>query len=418
MRISVGPPILTINHNNTFMVTDLAGQVQPEKHLGIFSDDTRFLSYYACYIDGHPWTRITSTTTTYYAAQVYLVNPAFIARQGPVEAGTIALVINRVVEAGTNEELQLTNYGSETVSFNLELVLRSDFADIFEVESGELVRRGRIETQWNSDKRELSTTYTNEDYYRRLTYQIRRCSSSVHSGNGRIVFEVTLEPGETWHTSSSYILSDNEHTRKVSDYSYEEAINLDVINTEIERLHQMWCQSATKIASSNSLVQQVYQQSVADLGALRLYDYDAGPDIWIAAAGVPKFVTLFGRDSLITSLQTMVVHPSFALGALHQLAKRQATDYDDWRDSEPGKILHEVRQGELAKLQQIPHTPYYGTADATALFLITLHESWKWLGDDSLLRGYWEWIDRYGDLDNDGFQEYKKRSSSQYGIEN
>ena len=407
MRISVGPPILTINHSSTFMVTDLAGQIQPEGHLGIFSDDTRFLSYYACYLDGHPWTRVTSTTTTYYAAQIYLTNPTFVSRNGStIKAGTIALVMNRVVEEGIHEELQLTNHGLETVSFNLELVLRSDFADIFEIESGKQVRRGRIETQWNQEQRELATTYTNEDFYRRLIYQIRQCPCTVHSANGRIIFEVTLEPGETWQTSANYILADNDHVRKVSDYSYAEAINPDVINTQIERLHADWCQSVTKVSSSNSLFEQIYQRSVSDLGALRLFDYDAGSDIWVAAAGVPKFVTLFGRDSLIVSLQTMIVHPNFALGALHQLGQRQATEYDDWRDSEPGKILHEIRSGELAKFQQIPHTPYYGTADATALFLITLHEAWKWTGNESLLSDYrdvisrsLDWIDRYGDLE-------------------
>jgi glycogen debranching enzyme len=115
-------------------------------------------------------------------------------------------------------------------------------------------------------------------------------------------------------------------------------------------------------------VEQVYRQSVSDLGALRLFDGDDGSDVWIAAAGVPKFVTLFGRDSLITSLQMMMVHPSFALGALQQLARQQATEYSDWHDAKPGKIVHEVRQGELAQFNQVPHKSYYGTADATPFF--------------------------------------------------
>ena len=139
------------------------------------------------------------------------------------------------------------------------------------------------------------------------------------------------------------------------------------------------------------------------------------------AAGVPWFVALFGRDSLIASLQSMIVHPDLARGALRKLAELQATERDDARDAEPGKIPHEVRAGELAHFRLIPHTPYYGTADATPLYLIALHEAWRWLGDDTLLREHretalrcLEWIDQSGDLDGDGFQEYRTRSPQGY----
>src|SRR5204863_297668 len=130
------------------------------------------------------------------------------------------------------------------------------------------------------------------------------------------------------------------------------------------------------------------RQSVEDMGALRLHDQDFAPDVWLAAAGVPWFVAVFGRDSLIVSLQNMIVYPGFARGALKALAELQAKEMDDWRDAEPGKIPHEMRTGELAHFGRIPHTPYYGTADATPLYLIVLHEAWKWLGDDALLREY------------------------------
>ena len=139
--------------------------------------------------------------------------------------------------------------------------------------------------------------------------------------------------------------------------------------------------------------------------------------------GVPWFVTLFGRDSLIAALQNMIINPAFARGCLKKLAEFQAAEFDDWRDAEPGKVLHELRSGELAHFHRIPHTPYYGSADSTPLYLIVLHEAWKWTGDESLLREYREaalrclnWIDRYGDLDGDGFQEYRSRSKQ--GIKN
>jgi glycogen debranching enzyme len=157
------------------------------------------------------------------------------------------------------------------------------------------------------------------------------------------------------------------------------------------------------------------------MGALRLYDHDFAPDVWVPAAGVPWFVTIFGRDSLPVSLQNMLVHAGFARGALKKLAELQATAVDDWRDAEPGKMPHEIRFGELPHFQRIPHTPYYGTADATPLYLIALHEAWKRLGDEALLREYrdvavrcLEGIDWYGDLDGDGFQEYQTRSPQGY----
>jgi glycogen debranching enzyme len=216
---------------------------------------------------------------------------------------------------------------------------------------------------------------------------------------------------------------DNKYVREQLDFCYQSVVDTRTSNNDVARLHCQWLDSATGVESSNEDVRRLFHQSIEDIGALRLFDYDLDSEIWLPAAGVPNFVTLFGRDSLIVSLQNMTVHAGLAHGALRKLAQLQATEVDDWRDAQPGKILHEVRQGELAYFHQIPHTPYYGTADATPLFLITLHETWKWLGDDSLLRDYrdtvlrcLEWLERDGDLDGDGFQEYKMRSPN--GIEN
>src|SRR5204862_3568981 len=140
-------------------------------------------------------------------------------------------------------------------------------------------------------------------------------------------------------------------------------------------------------------------------------------ECWVPAAGVPWFVTVFGRDSLITSLQNLMVNARFAEGTLRVLARHQARERDDWRDAQPGKIVHELRHGELAHFNLVPHTRYYGTWDATSLYLVTLAEAWRWLGDRTLIEdlrdtavGCLAWIDRYGDLDGDGFQEYRTYS--------
>ncbi|MTJ10946.1 amylo-alpha-1,6-glucosidase [Anabaena sp. UHCC 0204] len=424
MRISVGSPILTISHNRTFMVSDLNGQIRND-HQGIFADDTRFLSYYACYIDGCEWIRLSSTTTTYYAARIYLTNPEFTSRNGKVKEGSLSLIISRTVEKGIHEELNLTNYGIEPVSFNLEIALRSDFADIFEVETRQFVRRGKIETIWDLGKTELSTSYNNCDFHRCLIYQISNSNSTPHYANGRLIFEVTLKSKETWQANCNYILVNNHRVLSTPDLSYRQAVDRNVINTGIDHLHYQWIDNVSEIVCNNENLNLLYRQSVEDIGALRLYNYDLADEVWIPAAGVPKFVTLFGRDSTIVSLQNMITHAGFAIGTLKKLGQLQANKLDDFVDAQPGKILHEIRTGELAYLGQIPHQPYYGTADATPLYLILLNEAWKWLGDISLLHEQrdvaWrclEWIDQYGDFDSDGFQEYQIRSSSPYGIEN
>ena len=143
--------------------------------------------------------------------------------------------------------------------------------------------------------------------------------------------------------------------------------------------------------------------------------------VFMPAAGLPWFVAPFGRDSLIVSLQNILIYPEFARGALEILGSLQAKEDDPYRDAEPGKILHELRYGELAHFKLIPHTPYYGTADATPLYLITLHAAWRATGDQALLEQHLEtaegclaWIDKYGDRDGDGFQEYQTRSPVGY----
>lgn len=157
------------------------------------------------------------------------------------------------------------------------------------------------------------------------------------------------------------------------------------------------------------------------MAALRLPSLSGDHMVFLPAAGLPWFMAPFGRDSLIVSVQNIMVYPEFARGALEVLGGLQATERDDYRDAEPGKIMHELRYGELAHFKLIPHTPYYGTADATPLWLITLHAAWRATGDRDLLERHLEtaeacltWIDQYGDRDGDGFQEYQTRSTAGY----
>ena len=418
VEIAVGPPVLSINHGATFMVTNLNGEIDVDTEQGVFTDDTRFVSYYATFANGIRWQRLTSAATAYYAARVYLTNAIVATEDGDIPAGTLSLVVSRTIGDGIHEDLDLTNYGPGLVRFNLEVALRADFADVFEVKQGHGVRLGHVVTRWHEGA-ELETSYTNRDFRRGLIYRLLHSSSPPAYANGRITFEVELSPGATWHTCCHYLLIRGDAVRAPQQACYCE--HCGRTDPEQDRLHRQWSEAATKVTSANEDTYRLYRQSVEDMGALRLYDHDFAPDVWVPAAGVPWFVAIFGRDSLIASLQNMLVHAGFSRGVLRKLGALQATEHDDHRDADPGKIPHELRVGELAHFQLIPHTPYYGTADATPLYLITLHEAWKWLGDVELLHEHrdvalhcLEWIDRYGDLDGDGFQEYRTRSSLGY----
>jgi glycogen debranching enzyme len=249
-----------------------------------------------------------------------------------------------------------------------------------------------------------------------LRYRVSTSGSAPHYANGRITWEIAIEPGARWHACAFY---DLEYDGEV--HHAAEACHDRLAESEPDFRLRQWIANTPALLSPNDDLERLYRQSVEDLNALAIQQQDGPLGGWLPAAGVPWYVAVFGRDTLITSLQTALVHPGIAYGTLQVLAEHQATERDDWRDAEPGKILHEIRHGELAHFRRIPHVPYYGTADATPLYLITLHEAWKWTGDVELLRTYrdvaercLDWIDEYGDFDGDGFQEYRTRSDLGY----
>jgi glycogen debranching enzyme len=416
VEVSVGPQVLTINHGATFVVSDMQGEIAPASGQGMFSNDTRFVSSYRLYTNGQRCILLTSATPTYYLARIYMKNRTFATEEGEIEEGTLEIVVTRAVSDGLHEDIDVTNYGMRPVRFNLEIAVRSDFADVFEVKAQHFVRRGHVTTELCENGTAVRTSYVNRDFSRELYYCFVDSGSAPVYANGRATFDVQLEPGAAWHTCTDYNFIHGGH-----DGASERRCRGGFAHGAFDEMQRRWRETATRLTSENEEVYRFYRQSVEDMAALRLYAHDLTDDQWTPAAGVPWFVALFGRDSLIASLQNMLVSPGFARGALRTLARYQATEIDDWRDAEPGKILHELRVGELAHFNRIPHTPYYGTADATPLYLVTLHEAWRWLGDVTLLREHrdvalrcLEWIDRYGDLDGDGFQEYRTRSPQGY----
>lgn len=325
---SVGPPILAINQGNTFMVTDIDGQIGEHAEGGLFANDTRFLSYYKIYSNDKEWQRLSSSQLTYSSVRICLVNQALLTEKGEIPAETLALTITRAIGRGVREELEVTNFSNQRVRFNLEIALRSDFADLFEVRWHRFYRRGRIETTWHDEENRLHMYYRNDNFQREMIYSIPATDTPTHFANGRIVFELQLESHQTWRSANRFELLSGGAARLTGEQESD----------EFARLQELWLSDSARLTCSNEEIYRLYKQSLDDVGALRFYDDKYGLDMWIPAAGVPWYVTIFGRDSLIVGLQSMFVNSKLALGALKALGALQAVVHDDWRVAEPGKI--------------------------------------------------------------------------------
>lgn len=413
-KVQVGPPQIAIHQGQAVLITENnAGIIWPTDK-GLYFRDTRLISAWSIYANGVPWRLLNGGAITYYAARVFLTNDAFLTQDGMVDARTVALVISREIDGGMHEDLDITNHGAAPLKFNLELALRCDFADTFEVKSDRIVRRGKITTVWDPVAQTLSNTYCNADFTRAVT--ISALNAQALYANGRLSFDIELAPGASWHCCLRYDLTDGD----VLIEAPRECVAHDAESRHAANLRD-WQSRVLKITTSNEEYYRFFHQAIEDMAALRLPIGSGDHMEFLPAAGLPWFMAPFGRDSLIVSLQNITIYPEFSRGALDVLGSLQATERDDYRDAEPGKIMHELRYGELAHFKLIPHTPYYGTADATPLWLITLHAAWHATGDRDLLDGHMktaeaclEWIDHDGDRDGDGFQEYQTRSTAGY----
>jgi glycogen debranching enzyme len=405
---------ITINDGGSFLLTAADGSIDDLRAQGLFVRDTRLISYYEISLDGKPMIPLTSSAITHRVARYEFTSPELLTAIGIVPAKKLLISLRRDIIGGMHEDIDIINFHQERIEIQLMLEIRSDFVDVSRVKSQKLITEGRMETNWIDNK--LTNTYRNGEFIRGVRIHSEGASSPPRYSNGRLVFDIALEPSETWHSCINFIaLVDGEELMpKHSDA----AIDATPAGEEMANFLEL----ATQLHSSNQEVQQTYQQAISDLAALRI-PVDGDKPVWIPAAGIPWFVAVFGRDPLVTSLQTMSVTPKLAQGTLGKLAELQATESNDWQDAQPGKILHELRRGELAQLHQIPSAPYYGAIDTTLLWIITLSETYRWTGDRHLLndchaplKKALNWIDEYGDFDGDGFVEYCSRSKD--GIQN
>src|SRR5882762_2892979 len=416
-KVQVGPAQIAIHQGQTVLLTETDGRVNWPSKCGLYFCDTRVISAWAIYANGELWDLLNGGAVAPHAARIFLTNRAFETEDGPVAARTLGLVIGRQVDGGLHEDIEITNNSRKPVRFNLEVAMRADFADIFEVKGDNIVRRGHIITSWSAKREILRVTYRNRDFCRELIVRTGEGDGrpTVYA-NGRLSFDSALKPGQAWHRCLIYDLVDGSKRFRAS----KECIHSSETSDHSRNIDE-WQRTVLKIETSNEEFYRCYNQGVQDMAALRLPLQGMDRMVFVPAAGLPWFVALFGRDTLIVSLQAMIVYPEFAGGALEMLGRLQAKERDDYRDAEPGKILHELRYGELAHFKLTPHTPYYGTADATPLYLVALHAAWRATGDRALIERHLPnaeacltWIDKYGDRDGDGFQEYQTRSAAGY----
>ena len=416
VKVQVGPPQIAIHQGQTVLITEEDGQINWPSEKGLYFFDTRVVSSWRIYANGEPWELLNGDAISYYACRIFLTNRSLLTEDGTIPPRTLGLTVSRSISGGMHEDLDIVNHGMKPAIFQLEIALRCDFADVFEVKAGHIVRRGRITTEWSEPRQYLRTTYRNADFTRAVTISPIQSSAKAVYANGRLSFEVALKSGDSWHCCLRYTLADGD--RQLD--SPTDCIGHSHKSRHAETLAD-WLENVVKIRTSNEEFYRLFRQALEDMAALRLPMAGTDHMVFLPAAGLPWFVAPFGRDSVIVSLQNAFVYPEFACGTLEVLGSLQAKEKDDNRDAEPGKILHEIRYGELAHFKLIPHTPYYGTADATPLYLIALHAAWRAIGDRGILEKHLEtaegclsWIDEYGDRDGDGFQEYQTRSSVGY----
>lgn len=418
MRVTVGPPTITINHDRQFVVAHPDGFIRPEDETGFFSHDTRFVSGYKVSLNGLAPVLLNGANVEHFSARheftsaMMPVSGGFFGDPDEVSlpAHSIGFRLDRTIREGVHEDYRLVNYASRAGRIVLEISIESDFADIFEVRDHRIVRRGDLQSTWDQRAGELRARYRNASFRRELVVKVQKADSPAQYANGRLVFAVTLKPKQVWHTCLLWLPVIEGRTGRVLDC---ERILWEQARGDLEQGKL----PPVALESKHPTLPAIWRQAVNDMEALRMSAFATSRSVYVPAAGIPWYVTLFGRDALIVSMESISGFPEFAAGALQQLGRFQASDDDAQQDKEPGKILHEIRSGELAELDLLPFAPYYGTHDATPLFLIVLSYAYQWSGDRGLLDRYRDnaeralrWILESGDRDGDGFLEYSTRS--------
>jgi glycogen debranching enzyme len=396
-------------HGDTFAVFDRSGDIQPVGfgQQGIFHDETRHLSRLEMLFCGFRPLLLSSTIREDNVLfGIDLTNPDIQLESGvSLPRGTVHIYRTKfLTELICYDQITLNNYSDTGIDVEVSLAFEADFADIFEVRGEKRKRRGEKLPQ-EIGRSSVTLAYQGLDNIRRTTRVV--CShASCEPHEGGIAVPVHIEAhGEVSFTVN--VVCEREGNRLATSSGYSEGLQAMIHSRSTGPLAEV------DVKTSNEQFNSWIHRSCADLAMMvtqtphGLYPY----------AGVPWFSTVFGRDGIITALELLWLTPSIAKGVLSYLAATQATSHDAARDADPGKILHEMRKGEMARLGEVPFGRYYGTVDGTPLFVLLAAAYYERTADAEFLREIWpnilaalEWIDVYGDRDRDGFVEYARQT--------
>ena len=403
--------LVKILDGNTFVVSDDRGDIEASltDPTGLFSFDTRFLSKWVLTINGQRLNALSTDDLQYFETRFFLVPGT-----GTVYVDSkLSVIRRRAVGNGFREELQILNHDEKPVDLTVRIDAGSDFADLFEVKDA-LKKKGTYSARVTDGR--LVLGYQRETFTRATDISATAPARVDKKG---LTFKTRIEPQGEWSTNldvvTALIGSGERHERP----TFARPRGRQNMETNLKR----WLDQAPTLECDWDSLRETYRRSLVDLAALRF-----SPPIMgyrsLPAAGLPWFMTMFGRDSILTSLQALPFTPELAATTLRALGDWQGTVVDDFRDEDPGRILHEMRYGELPAFEERPHSPYYGSADATPLYVVLLDEYERWTGDRRLVRelehearAALNWIDEYADLMGNGYISYQRRNEKT-GLEN
>lgn len=396
---------LVLKYDKYFFVTNSHGDIAPAGNcsLGLFEHDTRILSHYALNLCGGQPSLLALQAHRSYLGQIDLAisdeqfggspwdpkNCIYIQRK--------FLLANRLLE-----QVTFTNYLPYSINYWVELSIASDFADIFEIRGWKRSKRGDFFMPETSTEGLIFSYQGLDGKTIHSIVKFHQIPTEVSRWGARWSFD--LAPKINFELEWEIYGETTSLSRPVwTGQSFGEA------RKQSDDDQARWISKCTSFATTPRDFQSLLDRAVDDLNALQMWMGDEQ----VISAGIPWYSTVFGRDAIITSLQTLILNPAIAKNTLRYLAHYQGRKEDSFTEEEPGKIMHELRQGEMARNKEIPHVPYYGTIDATPLWLILLHETWQWTGDRQLVEDLLpnvekalKWIEIYGDKDGDGFVEY------------
>ncbi len=402
--------LVKILDGNTFVVSDVRGDIEASltDPTGLFSFDTRFLSRWVLTVNGERLNPLSVDDLQYFETRFFLVPGT-----GTVYIDAKLSVIRlRAVSTGFHEELTILNHADRPVNLEVRIDAACDFADLFEVKDA-LRKKGHYSAE--ASRRSLVLGYRRGSFERATA--ISATVPARFDAEG-LTFKIRIPAHGEWSTGIDVVtaqLGAGQAPLEPQDHERSTA--------RMRRNLDRWIADAPRLECDDDSLKATYRRSLVDLAALRFSPPIAGGRA-LPAAGLPWFMTMFGRDSIFTSLQALPFTPELAATTLRALGDWQGVRLDDFRDEDPGRILHEMRYGEMTAFEERPHSPYYGSVDATPLYVVLLDEYERWTGDRSLVReleiearAALRWIDEYSDLMGTGYIWYRRRNA-ETGLEN